>query len=116
MTTGTLVFLLLLLAGCAGITISFARARSRAVFAEDGTTGFVVDRTQDPIVVRLDGTTANEPLIWHGALHESIDYQSPDKKVWLRVRKETGDVMLFQGPKEHEGARVTRDADAKTLH
>ncbi len=38
MTTGTLVFLLLLLAGCAGITISFARARSRAVFAEDGFT------------------------------------------------------------------------------
>src|SRR5437867_11768510 len=36
MTTNTLVFLLLLLAGCAGITLSFARARSRAVFAEDG--------------------------------------------------------------------------------
>jgi len=35
-TTNTLVFLLLLLAGCAGITLSFARARSRAVFAEDG--------------------------------------------------------------------------------
>ncbi|HSD72316.1 MAG TPA: CPBP family intramembrane glutamic endopeptidase [Thermoanaerobaculia bacterium] len=36
MTTNTLVFLLLLLAGCAGIALSFARARSRAVFAEDG--------------------------------------------------------------------------------
>jgi membrane protease YdiL (CAAX protease family) len=36
MTTSTLVFVLLLLAGCAGITISFARARSRAMFAEDG--------------------------------------------------------------------------------
>lgn len=36
MTTSTLVFLLLLAAGCAGITISFARARSRAVFVEDG--------------------------------------------------------------------------------
>jgi membrane protease YdiL (CAAX protease family) len=36
LTTNTLVFLLLLLAGCAGITISFARARSRAVFLEDG--------------------------------------------------------------------------------
>lgn len=36
MTINTLVFLLLLLAGCAGITLSFARARSRAVFAEDG--------------------------------------------------------------------------------
>ena len=82
----------------------------------DGATGFVVDRTQDPIVVRLDGTKENEPLVWHGALHESIDYQSPDKKVWLRVRKESGDVMLFQGPKEQEGVRVTRDADAKSLH
>jgi hypothetical protein len=82
----------------------------------DGTTGFIIDRTQDPIVVRLDGTAENEPLIWHGALHESIDYQSPSKKVWLRVRKESGDVMLFQGPKEHEGVRVTRDADAKSLH
>lgn len=36
MTINTLVFVLLLLAGCAGITISFARARSRAMFAEDG--------------------------------------------------------------------------------
>lgn len=82
----------------------------------DGATGFIIDRTQDPIVVRLDGTAVNEPLIWYGALHESIDYRSPSKKVWLRVRKESGDVMLFQGPKEHEGVRVTRDADAKTLH
>jgi hypothetical protein len=82
----------------------------------DGATGFIIDRTQDPIVVRLDGTTENEPLIWHGAKHESIDYQSPSKKVWLRVGKESGDVMLFQGPKEHEGVRVTRDADAKSLH
>ena len=82
----------------------------------DGATGFIVDRTQDPIVVRLDGTAANEPLVWHGAQHESIDYQSPSKKVWLRVLKESGDVMLFQGPKEHEGVRVTRDADAKSLH
>ena len=36
MTTSTIVFLVLLAAGCAGIAISFARARSRAVFAEDG--------------------------------------------------------------------------------
>jgi membrane protease YdiL (CAAX protease family) len=36
MTINTLVFILLLLAGCAGITISFARARSRAMFVEDG--------------------------------------------------------------------------------
>jgi membrane protease YdiL (CAAX protease family) len=36
LTTSTLVFLLLLLTGCAGIILSFARARSRAVFAEDG--------------------------------------------------------------------------------
>ncbi len=36
MTASTVVFLLLLLAGCVGIIISFARARSRAVFAEDG--------------------------------------------------------------------------------
>jgi membrane protease YdiL (CAAX protease family) len=36
LTTNTLVFLFLLIAGCAGITLSFARARSRAVFAEDG--------------------------------------------------------------------------------
>ncbi len=32
------VFVLLLAAGCAGILLSFARARSRAVFAEDGFT------------------------------------------------------------------------------
>ncbi len=82
----------------------------------DGATGFVIDRTRDPIVVRLDGTAVNEPLVFEGARLESIDYQSPSKKVWLRVRKESGDVMLFQGPKEHEGVRVIRDADAKTLH
>lgn len=82
----------------------------------DGATGFIIDRTEDPIVVRLDGTTQNEPLVWHGAPPGGIDYQSPDKKVWLRVRKESGDPMLFQGPKEHEAVGVTRDADAKTLH
>lgn len=38
MTINTLVFVLLLLAGCTGITLSFARARSREVFAEDGFT------------------------------------------------------------------------------
>ena len=38
MTANTIVFILLLIAGCAGITLSFARARSRAVFAEDGFT------------------------------------------------------------------------------
>jgi len=37
-TTHTLVFLFLLAAGCLGILLSFARARSRAVFAEDGFT------------------------------------------------------------------------------
>jgi membrane protease YdiL (CAAX protease family) len=36
LTTNTIVFLVLLVAGCAGIAISFARARSRAVFVEDG--------------------------------------------------------------------------------
>jgi hypothetical protein len=82
----------------------------------DGTSGFILDRTQDPWIARLDGTDANEPLVWHGAKHESTDYISPNHKVWLRVAKESGTVMLFQGPNQHEGVRVTRDADAKSLH
>ena len=82
----------------------------------DGTSGFILDRTQDPWVARLDGTNENEPLVWQGAKHESTDYVSPNHKVWLRVAKESGEVMLFQGPKEKEGVRVTRDANAKSLH
>ncbi len=37
-SVNTLVFFLLLASGCAGILISFARARSRAVFSQDGFT------------------------------------------------------------------------------
>ena len=82
----------------------------------DGTSGFILDRTEDPWVARLDGTETNEPLVWHGAHHDATDYQSPSKKVWIRVRKESGDVLLFQGPGQKEGVGVTRDANAKSLH
>lgn len=82
----------------------------------DGTSGFILDRTRDPWVARLDGTTQNEPLVWQGALTETTDYVSPDHKIWIRVAKESGTVMLFQGPNQHEGVRITRDADAKSLH
>lgn len=82
----------------------------------DGTSGFILDRTQDPWVARLDGTETNEPLVWQGAHHDATDYVSPSKKVWIRVRKESGDVLLFQGPGQKEGVSVTRDANAKSLH
>ena len=32
-----------------------------------------------------------------------------------RVEKESGEVLLFQGPKQHEGVRVVHDADAQPL-
>lgn len=35
--------------------------------------------------------------------------------IWLRVESESGDVQLFQGPKQTQGVRVVRDADANQL-
>lgn len=48
---------------------------------------------------------------------EETEYKSDDRSVpiWLRVDNESGSVLLFQGPKEHEGVRVVRDAEAEQL-
>lgn len=81
---------------------------------EDGASGFILDRTVTPPKAKLDGTDKICALQEsHGPL-ETKEYRCDDHSIWVRV-SESGDVQLFQGPKQHEGVRVVRDADAKQL-
>ncbi len=80
----------------------------------DGKSGFTFDRTVDPPKGKLDGDTAAMPLKASGGFDNSTEYRSDDKRIWIRVAK-SGHVELFQGPKQHEGERVVRDADAEPL-
>ena len=82
---------------------------------EDGKHGFILDRTATPPRARLDGESAYEELTEQGSVSGAVEYTSPSKKIWLRVSKDTGDVMLFQGPGLTEGVSVMRDADAEQL-
>jgi hypothetical protein len=82
---------------------------------EDGKHGFVLDRTVTPPRARLDGEKAYEELTEQGSVTGAVEYTSPSKKIWLRVSKDTGDVMLFQGAGLTEGVSVVRDADAEQL-
>jgi hypothetical protein len=81
----------------------------------DGATGFILDRTVTPWKAKLDGVGAVVRL--HVRNHPRPDvteYASDDHSVWLRI-DENGTVQGFQGPKQHEGVDVVRDADAKPL-
>jgi hypothetical protein len=82
---------------------------------ENGKSGFIFDRTVTPPKARLDGDGKIEPLSSRGSVQGAVEYVSGDHRVWLRVDKESGDVLLFQGPEEHEGVPVVRDADAEPL-
>jgi hypothetical protein len=82
----------------------------------DGATGFILDRTVTPWRGKLDGVdkvvTLNETNEPRRGVKE---YTSADRSMWLRVESESGDVQLFQGPKQTEGVPVQRDADAERL-
>ena len=83
-----------------------------------GTSGFILDRTAKPWRTKLDGTNKVTTMyVSNTPKQGETEYKSEDKAVgiWLRVDDESGSVLLFQGPKEHEGVRVLRDADADPL-
>jgi len=82
---------------------------------EDGKSGFVLDRTVDPPKARLDGDATVRTLSKRGSVSGAYELISDDKKIWLRIAEEGGEVLLFQGPKQTEGVRVVRDADAAQL-
>jgi hypothetical protein len=82
---------------------------------ENGKSGFILDRTVTPPKARLDGDGKIEALSQQGSVRGAVEYVSGDRRVWLRVDKESGDILLFQGPAEHEGVPVVRDADAEPL-
>jgi hypothetical protein len=81
----------------------------------DGKTGFVLDRTVDPPKARLDGDGTVHELAREGSVHGAFELVSADRKIWLRVAEESGEILLFDGPQQANGVDVIRDADAKRL-
>ena len=82
----------------------------------DGASGFILDRTVTPWRAKLDGVNKVVTLAATSSEgSDGKDYASADKSIWIRVSKEYGDVQLFQGPKQHEGVDIVRDADANQL-
>jgi hypothetical protein len=80
----------------------------------DGASGFIFDRTGAPFLAKLDGVERPMPLAESDGAYHSKEYRSADHSIWIRVDEE-GSVLLFQGPKQHQGVEVARDADAKPL-
>jgi hypothetical protein len=81
----------------------------------DGKSGFILDRTQEPPLARLDGDEAIRPLTRRGSVYGAYELASDDKSIWLRIAEESGQVLLFQGPQQTAGVEVVRDADAERL-
>jgi hypothetical protein len=81
----------------------------------DGKSGFVLDRTVDPPKARLDGDGTVHELAKEGSVHGAIELVSSDRKIWLRIDDESGEVLLFDGPQQMNGVDVVRDADADRL-
>jgi hypothetical protein len=79
----------------------------------DGGSGFILDRGTSPFLAKLDGGKAMPLEESHGP-YQTKEYRSADHSIWVRIG-EDGDVLLFQGPNQHEGARIVRDADANSL-
>lgn len=93
----------------------FQRARLVGHYSTyDGGSGFIFDRTTDPPKARLDGTETAQVLTASGGPLHTTEYRSADGSLWIRV-SESGDVLLFQGPKQQQGPDVVRDADADPL-
>lgn len=83
---------------------------------ENGASGFTLDRTQKPWRARLDGTGKITTMeVSNTPKRGETEYKSSDGAIWIRVDDESGEVLLFQGPKQHEGVRIVRDANADQL-
>lgn len=80
----------------------------------DGMSGFIFDRTGTPFMAKLDGVDKAMPLTESPSARGDKEYRSADHSIWIRVDEE-GNVLYFQGPKQREGVRIKRDADAKQL-
>lgn len=93
----------------------FQRSRLLGHYStEDGATGFILDRTASPWRAKLDGIEKVVRLEESNGPRNTREYRSAEPKMWLRVDEE-GSVLLFEGPKQREGVRVVRDADAEPL-
>ncbi len=80
----------------------------------DGMSGFIFDRTGTPFMAKLDGVDKAMPLTESPSARGDKEYRSADRSTWIRVDEE-GNVLYFQGPKQREGVRIKRDADANRL-
>jgi hypothetical protein len=81
----------------------------------DGASGFILDRTVTPWKAKLDGAATVVTLrVSNHPRRDVTEYMSDDRSIWLRV-DDDGTVEGFQGPKQHEGVEVVRDADANPL-
>ena len=78
----------------------------------DAGSGFILDRTASPFKAKLDGVAGHHALSESGGALDTKEYRGGG--IWLRIDK-NGSVLLFRGPKQHEGVRVLRDADAAQL-
>jgi len=98
-----------------GTLTEFQKSRLLGHYStRDGASGFILDRTVTPPRAKLDGTDKVCPLAESHGPFDTKEYRCEDKTIWIRVDGE-GNVQLFQGPKQHEGVNVVRDADAKQL-
>lgn len=82
---------------------------------ENGKSGFILDRTVDPPLARLDGDPTVRSLTRRGSVTGAFELISDDETIWLRIDEESGRVLLFDGPQQSQGVRVVRDADAQRL-
>ncbi|WP_394823551.1 hypothetical protein [Pendulispora albinea] len=102
--------------GAATALTPFQKARLLGHYSSrDGRSGFVLDRLAEPWKVKLDGETEAAPMTAQPGVYDTFEYTTADRRVWLRVDRESGDIQLFQGPKQHYGVPIVRDDDASTL-
>ncbi len=79
----------------------------------DGKTGFVLDRTVDPPRMRLDGDPYIKILAVRSSVRCCIEYAAGN--FWVRIDKDSGAIVEFQGELQRDSVRVVRDADAQPL-
>jgi hypothetical protein len=79
----------------------------------DGKTGFVLDRTVDPPRARLDGDPYVKILAVEPSVRCCVEYRAGG--FWVRIDKDSGSIVQFQGAQQTDSVRVIRDADAVPL-
>ncbi|WP_394822995.1 serine/threonine-protein kinase [Pendulispora albinea] len=105
------------------VLTDFQRSRLLGHYSTfDGASGFVLDRLEDPWRAKLDGESSVKILKSRPGSYGTMEYVNAngekangENDFWIRVQKDTGEVLLFDGPKQFEGVKVVRDADARPL-